>query len=191
MLEWQEDPLIFFITLVIFNSKIYYSIGSFSHIWYFLFMFSIVMITHASHPYTCRVICRPRFSCLVSFRENPCFWSQKPHCQTLHCVASSTRCSTCCNFSSGWLLASLARHICWWFFRFVFSQLAYHLFTISSVKNFIIFCRINSCFILLSAILPTTFWCKWYVSSILDLPIVVLLYELSMLIFFSSLWDHS
>jgi len=68
---------------------------------------------------------------MVSGRKNQSVWPQGPCCEALHCISSSTLCSACGYFTSGWLLASLARCICWRHFRFVFcdcSSSVWHLY---------------------------------------------------------------
>ena len=68
---------------------------------------------------------------MVSGRKNQSIWPKGPCCEALHCISSSTLCSACGYFTSGWLLASLARCICWRHFRFVFcdcSSSVWHLY---------------------------------------------------------------
>ena len=133
------------------------------------------LVIYSLIPCAHRVLCRTRISFVVSCREDPSFWSKRPCRKTLHCVSSSTRGISCGDFSSGWLLASLARCLCWWYFRFVL--LGYIIiscrktvsFTCALMKlhlffSLFFFCRTNSCFVLLSAVLSTTIFCKWYFS---------------------------
>ena len=66
-----------------------------------------------------RVFCWPRLPCLVLSWENHSFWSQRTCCEAMHCVSASSYCFSCGCFSSGWLLAPLARCIYWRSYRFV------------------------------------------------------------------------
>lgn len=67
----------------------------------------------------CRVLCWSRFSLSVLVRKSKSVWSQWPHCKAMHCFFPFTLCVTCWYFSSGWLLAPLARRVCWRSHRFV------------------------------------------------------------------------
>jgi len=93
-----------------------------------------------------RVFCWPRLPCLVLSWENHGFWSQRTYCKAMHSVSASSYCCSCGCFSSRWLLASLARCICW-----------------RSYRSY-------SCFVLLSAIFPISFWCRCFLASCIHGP---------------------
>lgn len=73
----------------------------------------------------CRVLCRSWFSIMVPIWENQGFWPKGPCCKALYYFPTITCCCSCRNFSSRWLLASLAGCIHWGSYRSIFQRFTF------------------------------------------------------------------